>query len=84
MDDTVHCLWAACSEDWPRQQVLLSPIAVEHTGSKAATSTYWKEMEVLRVSPNFGHSLHLMVIIYGVVRVSMAAAPCALHPFPFW
>ena len=52
--------------------------------SKAAMSTYWKEVEVLGVSPNFGHGLHLMVIIYGVVRAPMAAAPRALHPFPLW
>jgi len=54
------------------------------SGSKAALSAYWKEVEVLWVSPHFCHGLHLMVIIYGVVRTSMAAAPCALHPFPFW
>jgi len=71
-------------QDWLRQQVLLYLIVLGHTGSKAAMSTYWKEMEVLRVSPNFCHGLHLMVIIYGVVRASMAAAPRALHPFPFW
>ena len=71
-------------QDWLRQQVLLSLIAVEHTGSKAAISTYWEEVEVLRVSPNFSHGLHLMVIIYGVVRASMTAAPHALHPFPLW
>lgn len=78
--------WSTLMLQFHNMQVIHEVLQCICTHSKSSVNhcrTDRKKMEVLRMGPDFGHGLHLLIIIQRVIRSTMAAATCTLHLLPF-